>query len=209
MTNNKKQTLCRFLQTLFSSKWFSFPYVYKIRTKIYQKMFDLGESPILENDVWIYNMHGTRGSLKIGNKVLLARDVSIDYTGHVIIEDNVWLSEGACNHSHSHSIDTTRLGRGKDTIVKNNIILRNGCWIGSRAIILPQVEEIGEGAIIAAGSVVTKKVEPFNVFLLLQIKLKFFVFLYLAVNWFFKTLSYTYIKEEIYPMIEKNSIKRK
>ena len=163
MTYNQKQTLYRFLQTLFGSKWFSFPYIYKIRTKVYQKIFDLGKNPILENDVWIYCTHGTSGSIKIGDNVLLAREVSIDYTGFVTLEDDVWLSEGAMIHSHSHSITNKRLEGGITSISKQTITLKKGCWIGTRAIILPQVEEIGEGAIIAAGAVVTKKVEPYSI----------------------------------------------
>jgi maltose O-acetyltransferase len=35
-------------------------------------------------------------------------------------------------------------------------------WIGQRSILLPNVE-IGEGAVIGAGSVVTKNVEPFSI----------------------------------------------
>jgi acetyltransferase-like isoleucine patch superfamily enzyme len=163
MTYNQRQLFHRFLQNFFGSKWFSYPYLFKLRTKVYQKLFDLGKNPILENDVWIYCTHGTKGTIKIGDRVLLARHVSIDYTGYVTLEDDVWLSEGVSIHSHSHLINNKRLDKGKNSIQKNTIILRKGCWIGSQAIILPQVEEIGEGAIIAAGSVVTKKVEPFSV----------------------------------------------
>jgi acetyltransferase-like isoleucine patch superfamily enzyme len=35
-------------------------------------------------------------------------------------------------------------------------------WIGSNCIILPNVS-IGEGAVVAAGAVVTKDVEPFSI----------------------------------------------
>lgn len=163
MTYNQKQLLHRFLQNFFGSKWFSYPYLFKLRTKVYQKIFQIGKNPILENDVWIYCTHGTRGKLQIGDRVLLARDVSIDYTGFVTIEDDVWLSEGVSIHSHSHVISSERLSRGENTIQKNTILLKKGCWIGSKAIILPQVGEIGEGAIVAAGSLVTKRVEPFSV----------------------------------------------
>jgi len=165
MTYNQKQTVYRFLQTLFGSRWFSFPYIYKLRTIVYQKIFSIGANPILENNVWIYCTHGTSGNLTIGSRVLLAREVSIDYTGFVTIENDVWLSEGVSIHSHSHAISSTteRLGRDKNKIHKKTVILRKGCWIGSRAIILPQVGVIGEGAIVAAGSVVTKQVDPYTV----------------------------------------------
>lgn len=95
--------------------------------------------------------------------MLLARHVNIDYTGEVVIEDNVWLSEGAELHSHIHALTPERTRRTKDGILTKKLILRQGCWVGARAIVLPQVGEIGQGAIIGAGSVVTKPVEPYTV----------------------------------------------
>ena len=44
--------------------------------------------------------------------------------------------------------------RGGDVVIGNHV------WIGYRAIILPGIR-IGDGAVIGAGSVVTKDVEPF------------------------------------------------
>jgi len=40
-----------------------------------------------------------------------------------------------------------------------SVTIGNGCWICTRAIILPGVK-IGDGCIIAAGSVVTEDCEP-------------------------------------------------
>ncbi|WED66354.1 acyltransferase [Synoicihabitans lomoniglobus] len=46
--------------------------------------------------------------------------------------------------------------RGGDVIIGNRV------WIGYRAIILPGVN-IGEGAVVAAGSVVSRDVEPYSI----------------------------------------------
>lgn len=46
--------------------------------------------------------------------------------------------------------------------IKGKIILEKGCWIGTGAIILPNIT-IGENAIVAAGAVVTKNVASFTV----------------------------------------------
>lgn len=45
---------------------------------------------------------------------------------------------------------------------KGDTVIGNDVWIGEKSIILPGVE-IGDGAIIAAGSVVTKNVEPYSI----------------------------------------------
>lgn len=42
------------------------------------------------------------------------------------------------------------------------VVIGNRTWIGYRAIIMPGVS-IGEGAVVAAGAVVTKDVDPFTI----------------------------------------------
>lgn len=45
---------------------------------------------------------------------------------------------------------------------KGDTIIGDGAWIGMRAMIMPGVK-IGEGAVIAAGSIVTKDVAPYSI----------------------------------------------
>ena len=45
---------------------------------------------------------------------------------------------------------------------RGDTLLGGGCWLGMRAMIMPGVV-IGEGAVVAAGSVVTKDVPPYAV----------------------------------------------
>jgi serine acetyltransferase len=162
MSYSKEQKRRRWILTIFGSKIFSFPRTYKMRIKAYQKHFNIGKDPIIEHNVWITRTHGLDGKIKIGNRVLLARNVSIDYTGDVVLEDDVWISEGAEIHSHYHQLNKERLERIKGNILQSKIVLRKGCWVGARAIILPQVKEIGCNSVVAAGAVVTKNV-PANV----------------------------------------------
>lgn len=160
MSYAAEQKARRWVLTLYGSKWFSFPLTFKMRIKAYQKHFNIGADPIIEHGVWIQRTHGLRGTIKIGDRVLLARNVAIDYSGGVIIEDDVWLSEGAQVHSHIHQLTAGRIKREKGNIVPTQIILRKGCWIGNHAIILPQAGEVGENSVVAAGAVVTKPVPP-------------------------------------------------
>ena len=51
----------------------------------------------------------------------------------------------------------------KDLMVFNNLLIGNGVWIGHNAIILPPTEKIGDGAVVAAGSVVYEDVPPYAV----------------------------------------------
>ena len=45
---------------------------------------------------------------------------------------------------------------------KGDTVIHDGVWIGMRAMIMPGVT-IGEGAVVAANSVVTKDVEPYSI----------------------------------------------
>ena len=71
--------------------------------------------------------------IRIGTKVAISREAFI------------------CTASH----DITKPNRPLVTAC-------DGVWIGARAMILPGVT-IGEGAVVAAGAVVTKDVEPWTV----------------------------------------------
>ncbi len=50
-----------------------------------------------------------------------------------------------------------------DTIRRTKLVIGNDVWIGFNVIILPSAKVIGDGAVIGAGSVVTKDVPPFSV----------------------------------------------
>ena len=50
----------------------------------------------------------------------------------------------------------------KDALCKGPIIIEDDVWIGTNAIILSNVK-VGKGAVVAAGSVVTKDVPPFAI----------------------------------------------
>ena len=96
----------------------------------------------------------------VGDNVLFARNVDIDYTGTLIIEDKVTFSEGVKILTHNHSIGVEK----KDNnCINTPLVIRDGVWIGSRAFIMPGVSEIGRSAIIASGAFVTKKIPPYAI----------------------------------------------
>jgi virginiamycin A acetyltransferase len=50
-----------------------------------------------------------------------------------------------------------------DLVPRTRLVVGNDVWIGCNAIILPAVRQIGDGAVIGAGSIVTKDVPDFAV----------------------------------------------
>lgn len=91
-----------------------------------------------------------KGELELGSGFVNS-DTKIRCKKHISIGNNVAISHDVLIMDFDgHSINA-----GKDTGIP--IIIGNNVWIGSKAIILKGVT-IGDGAIIAAGSVVTKEV---------------------------------------------------
>ncbi|WAU73660.1 MULTISPECIES: CatB-related O-acetyltransferase [unclassified Acinetobacter] len=69
--------------------------------------------------------------------------------------------------NHTHRTDWFSLYPFMEHIVdayqmKGDTIIGDGAWIGMRAMIMPGIN-IGEGAIVASGSIVTKDVEPYSI----------------------------------------------
>ena len=51
----------------------------------------------------------------------------------------------------------------KDMVPRTKIKIGNDVWVACNALIMPSVTKIGDGAVVGAGSVVTKDVPPFAV----------------------------------------------
>lgn len=83
------------------------------------------------------------GPIKIGDDVMMAPDVIILTSNH-------------------ETSDTTRTMRGQGARPDAPVIIEDDVWIGTRVIILPGVT-VHQGAIIGAGSVVTKDVPAFSI----------------------------------------------
>lgn len=118
----------------------------------------IGRNTVIYPGVWIYPGKG----LTIGNDVDIAFGVIITTKGGVTIGDRTLIGYRSQLLSANHNIP---LGKGKFFGAGHTygpIDIKNDVWIGANTIILPNIT-IGEGAVIAAGSVVTKDVSPFTI----------------------------------------------
>lgn len=108
-------------------------------------------------------------NLELGNHVLFGDDCRIITTNaKVIIKDGVMFGPGVTIVTGNHRIDVVgkRLYEvgGKDKLPENDqdVIFEGDNWIGANSMILKGVN-VGEGAVIAAGAVVTKDVPPYSI----------------------------------------------
>lgn len=89
--------------------------------------------------------------LKIGNFCSIADNVKF-----------ILNSDHPSNLVSTYPFKTLILNKGPEATSKGDIIIDDDVWIGHSAIILSGVH-IGQGAIIAAGAVVTKDVPPYAI----------------------------------------------
>lgn len=79
----------------------------------------------------------------------------------ITIGDHTIIGPGSFITSDNHGIKKNQLIRDQEGEEKG-ITIGSDVWLGSYSIILPGVN-IGDGAVVAAGSVVTKNVKPYAV----------------------------------------------
>jgi maltose O-acetyltransferase len=153
----------------FLNKWSSFKYERSARLQAkrraaYKKQYGLGENCFIGYGVIFHKHHYVDARIQTGNNCLIAEETNIDYTGGVVMGNKVSISEGVKILTHNHSTGLEEKGLDKGCI-KTPLVIHDRVWIGTRAIIMPGVREIGRGAIISADSYVHTKVPPYSIVL--------------------------------------------
>ena len=104
----------------------------------------------------------TGRKLRVGDDVDFAAGVLLTTDGGLDIGDRVLIGFGAKILTGNHEIPAERGQIFSGGYIRSPVKIGNDVWIGASSIILPGVV-IGEGAVIAAGSVVTKDVQEFTI----------------------------------------------
>jgi len=134
-------------------------------------------SIVIGNDCLINGIiicESEKSKITIGNNVFIGGNTFIFSANNIIIEDDVLISsdcmiQDSDNHNISKKIRQKDCQDWKNKQIQQwefvetkPIKIETGSWIGAKSIILKGVT-IGEGAIVGAGSVVTKNVEPYTI----------------------------------------------
>lgn len=101
-------------------------------------------------------------ALTLGDDVDIAKGCQVYTTGGLSIGDRTLIGYNSIILSANHAVPPGKgrvFNAGHD---KKPVTIANDVWIGCNCTILPGVT-IGEGAIVAAGAVVSKDVEPFTI----------------------------------------------
>lgn len=129
-----------------------------LRKILYKRVCKLN----IGSNVTIYSKVELREPYKIIIKdgATIGEGVILDGRNGIEIGENVNLSSNVSiwTEQHDHRDEFFRC----ETQEKKPVVIGNRVWLGPNTIILHSVN-IGEGAVVAAGAVVTKDVDPFTI----------------------------------------------
>lgn len=103
-------------------------------------------------------LQGDRGGVHLGDRVEVNNYTIINGTGGVWIGDDTLIGPGVkiISYQHRYAAGTAIRSQPSDALP---IRIGKDVWIGANAVVLAGIE-IGDGAVVAAGAVVTRNVAP-------------------------------------------------
>lgn len=108
----------------------------------------------------ILKTHG--GYIKIGNNNFIGERTQIQGKGGVVIGDNTLIAPNCFISSSNHNFDNPNSSYYLMKEIPKTTSIGSHVWIGANCVILAGIT-IGEYAVVGAGSIVTKNVEPYTV----------------------------------------------
>ncbi len=118
----------------------------------------IGRNVTIYPGVWI----APGRNLTVGDDVDFALNVLVSTTGGVTIGDRTLIGYGTMILSNNHTIPSLRgriFGAGR---IDKPVTIGKDVWLGANVMVLAG-RTIGDGAVVAAGSIVTKDVEPYTI----------------------------------------------
>lgn len=127
----------------------------KNQRKLYKNFKAVGKNVYISVG---YDIDGYE-KLELGNDIWIGRNCKISASGGLIIKDGTIISHNVeiWTRNHRYEAEDLRSIPYDAEFINKPVIISENVWIGSRVIIVPGIK-IGEGAVIGAGSVVTKDV---------------------------------------------------
>ena len=101
--------------------------------------------------------------ITIGDNVWMSKNIAFYASNGIHIGNDVVVAKDVSFISNNHSFKSSSVKINKQCYTENSpIVIGDDVWIGEKAIILKSVQ-IGKGAVIGAGAVVTKDVPPYAI----------------------------------------------
>ena len=101
-------------------------------------------------------------NLEIQDNVVIGENSFINARGGVVIKSGTITGPDIMIFAENHIYDTEKCLPFDEGFIFKSVVIGENYWIGGKVFILPGVE-LGEGCVVAGGSVVTKSFPPLSV----------------------------------------------
>jgi len=100
--------------------------------------------------------------LTVGENTSINRGGVINAGGNIYIGSNVLIGPNVTIYSQNHNYKSKEELINQQGYERKAVYIEDDVWLAANTVVLPGVR-IGRGAVIAAGSVVTKDIKPYSV----------------------------------------------
>jgi len=134
------------------------PAFFRVRTAMLRAAgVKIGRHSLVQGQMRLTGNGNLCEMLSIGEGSLITGGLHVDLGARVRIGNMVRIGHDVSLLTVNHAVGAHDLRAGLS--IFGDIVIEDGCWLASRCTVLPGVT-IGAGAIVAAGSVVTRNVPP-------------------------------------------------
>ncbi len=124
----------------------------------------IGNNCTLENNIFFkYDGIWNAGpSIIINDNVFIGNNCEFNIVNKITIESDCLIASGCKFIDHNHNFSSVSKLIREQVSTNKHIHIGSNVWLGYNVLVLMGVE-IGEGSVVAAGSVVVKSIPPFEI----------------------------------------------
>jgi len=126
----------------------------------------IGNNTSIDRNCWLHcggsKADHEHGFFSIGDNSYIGCNAVLGAGGGIEIGNHVLIGQSVNIHAENHTFSDPEKRIDEQGVTYQGIIVQDDVWIGSRVVILDGVQ-IGKGAVIAAGAVVTKSIPEYAV----------------------------------------------
>lgn len=120
----------------------------------------LGNRVALEQGVML-KLVDASAEVRLQDHVFVGRGCTFDIAGSLLVGEGALIAPGCFITDHNHGLDPD-MPIWKQPCRTSPVSIGADVWLGARVVVLPGVT-IGDGAVVAAGAVVSRDVAPMSI----------------------------------------------
>ena len=128
-----------------------------------EKGITLDDGARLKHGVYLDTESAATGYIRIGKRVYIGAGCCLHGHEGLEIGDDSLLAQNITITPYSHKFDDPNKTIYSQGGIQKKIVIGRDCYLGMNVCIVCTAENIGEGSVVGAGSVVVKPIPPYSV----------------------------------------------